>query len=206
MIDHRPDRQPWDRLESESSKAYAAFLAFRDIGPGRSLSEAYRVHSNRPDARKPSGTFTTWCKRFNWPERADAWDRQLALAHAAGAESAANQAGADWEARRYQAAERAYAAGMDLLEKATALARFPVSMTTEDGGKTTIKPVGAADLRAAAAAAMQGYELATAAIQSALPDDETMPLDEDGKPFDPSECADLLKLKAFVESGGRRIR
>ena len=78
---------PWDQLPGESSKAYAAFGIFRDLGPRRSLNEASRVYYGQaPPAenttatgrrRKASGQVRLWAERWNWPARARLWDQEL---------------------------------------------------------------------------------------------------------------------------------
>jgi len=78
---------PWDRLPEESSKAYAAFSIFRDLGPRRSLDEASRAyhgpspqvtHSSAARGRRgASGQIRTWAQRWNWTARARAWDQEL---------------------------------------------------------------------------------------------------------------------------------
>ena len=42
----RAEGLPWERQPREGEEAYAAFLAYRDLGPGRTL-EATRMHSAR---------------------------------------------------------------------------------------------------------------------------------------------------------------
>ena len=78
---------PWDQLPGESAKAYRAFCAYRDLGPGRCLDQASRAyHQRQPPpadgastAHKPraSGTIRRWAERWNWKARAIAWDQQL---------------------------------------------------------------------------------------------------------------------------------
>jgi hypothetical protein len=78
---------PWDRLLEESSKAYAAFAIYRDLGPRRSLDEASRAYhgpipqvTNSSAARRrrgASGQIRTWAQRWNWSARARAWDEEL---------------------------------------------------------------------------------------------------------------------------------
>ncbi len=77
---------PWEQLPEESSKAYAAFCVFRDLGPRRSVEEASRVyHRKKPqDGNKPeterhgaSGQIRRWAERWNWSGRARAWDQEL---------------------------------------------------------------------------------------------------------------------------------
>lgn len=61
---------PWDRQPDETSKAYAAFVTFRDIGPSRSLPEAYRKHTGKQTARA-GGTWGVWYRKHHWKERAE---------------------------------------------------------------------------------------------------------------------------------------
>lgn len=78
---------PWDRLLRESSKAYAAFCIYRDLGPRRSMDEASRIYHGKapplgnapPTGRRPeaSGQIRRWAERWNWAARARAWDQEL---------------------------------------------------------------------------------------------------------------------------------
>jgi hypothetical protein len=80
---------PGERLEGESSRAYAAFCLYRDLGPRRSIDAASRLyHHGQQDGddtqgrRRPraSGRIRLWAERWHWSARARAWDAELALA------------------------------------------------------------------------------------------------------------------------------
>jgi len=60
----------WERQNNESSKAYAAFCVYRDLGPERSL-EKVRQNLDKPRTRKWLGE---WSVKYNWVERAQAYD------------------------------------------------------------------------------------------------------------------------------------
>ena len=60
----------WERQKNESSKAYAAFCVYRDLGPERSL-EKVRQNLDKPRTRKWLGD---WSVKYNWVERAQAYD------------------------------------------------------------------------------------------------------------------------------------
>jgi len=60
----------WERQKNESSKAYAAFCVYRDLGPERSL-EKVRQNLDKPRTRKWLGE---WSVKYNWVERAQAYD------------------------------------------------------------------------------------------------------------------------------------
>lgn len=85
------EAEPWERLDSESAKAFAAFCLFRDMGPKRTLNEASRrYHSkasgvqdkdnqgtDKPRYRQKSGLMRLWYEKFDWRQRALAWDGEM---------------------------------------------------------------------------------------------------------------------------------
>lgn len=79
----------WERLPGETHKAYAAFLAYRNINPQkRSVFQAWwdseaRDMSDPLTAKKsigrfPPGNWSDWCTKYNWVERAKSWDDEKA--------------------------------------------------------------------------------------------------------------------------------
>lgn len=81
MADDALEPLPWERLEDETSKAYGAFLLFRDLGYGRSVRRAYRAYLEATGRQKSpkvsanvSPSFRRWVERHAWRERAEAWD------------------------------------------------------------------------------------------------------------------------------------
>jgi hypothetical protein len=72
-------RELWDRLTTESERAYRAFECFLNLPSGeRTLLEAYRRHVDNAGAVKPSDTWSRWCSEFAWRERAAAFDDHMA--------------------------------------------------------------------------------------------------------------------------------
>lgn len=65
------DREPWERLDGESPRAFAAFAAYRDLGVERSLRKVHR------DTGHSMGLLSTWSSHNRWVVRAEAWDRHL---------------------------------------------------------------------------------------------------------------------------------
>lgn len=89
----QPRSAPWLRQPDETSKAFAAFCVFRDLGEKRTVTDAYRQSTGRRSASQPPGHWRAWAKRHRWAERAAAFDRRLDAAGAAAAEAvAADQA------------------------------------------------------------------------------------------------------------------
>lgn len=60
--------EPWERRESESTKAYEAFCAYRDMGPDRSLAKVAEKLSKSEQLMK------RWSYTYGWVDRAAKWD------------------------------------------------------------------------------------------------------------------------------------
>lgn len=68
---------PQDPQPGESSRAWSAYVAYRELAPReRSLRAAYRRLSGVADARKAPGQWYTWSRLHGWVGRARAWDRE----------------------------------------------------------------------------------------------------------------------------------
>lgn len=63
------ERRPWERRPGESAKAYDAFREYRDLGPRR----GYRSVMEHRGSMVPR-----WCRQWDWPARAVAWDDERA--------------------------------------------------------------------------------------------------------------------------------
>lgn len=59
------ERNPWDRRDGETARAYQAFRQYRDLGPLRTVDQMHQVA--RTSAER-------WSARWDWPARAVAWD------------------------------------------------------------------------------------------------------------------------------------
>ncbi len=64
-------KNPWDRIDGETMAAFEAFVIYRDLGPGRSLSKAAQPLA------KTAGTLAEWSAKYSWATRAQAWDDHL---------------------------------------------------------------------------------------------------------------------------------
>ena len=65
-------RQPWDRMEGETHRAYSAFTAYRDIGCDRTIQKAADL------LQKSGSVLRRWAVRFNWKNRAADFDEDNA--------------------------------------------------------------------------------------------------------------------------------
>ena len=70
---------PWMRLPKEQAKHYKAFCEFMRMGASRSVSELHRRYetANEPPTKRLK-TMYEWSGKFQWKERAAAWDEHLA--------------------------------------------------------------------------------------------------------------------------------
>ena len=73
---------PWDRLPTESSKSYAAFLSYIALGARRSVREAAgQFHVNTGATSRTKTTINTWLgwsAKHKWVSRANARDEWIA--------------------------------------------------------------------------------------------------------------------------------
>lgn len=60
--------EPWERRESESTKAYEAFCIYRDMGRERSLSKVAEK------LQKSETLMGRWSRTYDWVKRAARWD------------------------------------------------------------------------------------------------------------------------------------
>lgn len=63
--------QAWDRRETESAKAYAAFLVYRAAGKDRSVVAVAEA------CQKGVSILNRWSQRHDWPARAKAYDIEV---------------------------------------------------------------------------------------------------------------------------------
>jgi hypothetical protein len=71
-----PSPAPWEQQPGESSRAFGAFCAYRDLGPRRSLRAAAATFYGRTSAALER-QLDKWSRASGWVERAGAWDRHL---------------------------------------------------------------------------------------------------------------------------------
>jgi hypothetical protein len=172
-------RQPWDRQEDESEKAFAAFVRYRDLGAERTLSGAYREQRGRKSeqqGRKPGakgaqrepGRWRKWFNDFHWKARVSAWDQRLQSVEQQKRESEVEQRASEWARRREEVRESKWRLGEKMLKRAESMVDWPLAETkTERDGKTVIlTPANWTRLHAAAALAREGNGLTREAVDS----------------------------------------
>ena len=78
LSDRDRDPRPWDRRSTETTKAYAAFLAYIALGARRSVREALRQNSGETAVSGKLRTWEGWSSKNAWVSRATARDAWLA--------------------------------------------------------------------------------------------------------------------------------
>jgi hypothetical protein len=70
--------ESWEQLPGESGRAYAAFCAFRDCGPERTIRMAVETGEKDPVKRgKRYRVWRNWCSQYRWRERVADYDRYV---------------------------------------------------------------------------------------------------------------------------------
>jgi len=70
--------ESWEILKDETSLAFSAFCAFRDLGAERSIRKAVETAEvNKSKADKKYNVWRNWSTQFRWFERAASYDRHI---------------------------------------------------------------------------------------------------------------------------------
>lgn len=92
--------KPWEQQPGETSRAFAAFVIYRDMGIGRSLDAAYKesVERGAKGCREGAiirlpGRWKKWCGDHRWVERVQAYDAYLDRARSEAAIAEAQRVG-----------------------------------------------------------------------------------------------------------------
>jgi hypothetical protein len=110
MADGKQTALPFEQQARESDKAFAAFRAYLDMGPQRSLEAVARKLT------KSSRLMKNWSSKFDWPARVQAHSAHLALVERKAAEQAAALYGADKAKRRELEKEDEWQMRTELME------------------------------------------------------------------------------------------
>lgn len=74
-------RKPWEQQEGEPDSAYARFCVYRDLGPSRTIEDAYKQHSGKAKkgAKRQyiSGQWSRDSIAYDWVKRATRFDIEM---------------------------------------------------------------------------------------------------------------------------------
>lgn len=62
---------PWERQDTDTAASFEAFQIYRDLGPTRSLTKVVQ------QLNKSKTLLGRWSGKFNWVERAEAYDQYM---------------------------------------------------------------------------------------------------------------------------------
>jgi hypothetical protein len=131
----------WEPQPGESGRAFAAFAVYRDLGPDRSLDKAYAAaRQDQSGIKTVPGYWRQWCVRYQWVDRAAAYDAAMRAKEQAARERAQAAEAETWARRRAEEAEQEWAASRQLLDKARLMLQFPLVEQTTENGQTVVKP------------------------------------------------------------------
>ena len=122
------------RLPNESAKAYAAFTAYAEMGPQRSMRVLGR------NLNKSVTLLSGWAKKFKWQKRVAQFDDEQAELKAKAEREAMEKEAAKWAKRQMALRDERYAAAEELEAKVREMARLPLVRTRSKDGKTIIEP------------------------------------------------------------------
>lgn len=128
---------PWERRADEPNVWFDRFETYRLQGAGRSIYGAYtdwRERSGANSAQRRGGVPRSWreaAKRYNWAERAEAFDAYQRQIDAT-----------EWEQRRAEFRQAEWKLAQDLLEKSRQMLVFPLAKTMRsDSGGTVVTEI-----------------------------------------------------------------
>ncbi len=122
----------WHKRRTESTRAFAAFQTYLDLGPDRTKLEAYRQKYGRKQATKCPGWFSKWTTDFNWAERAEEYDAHVAAVRFRAEERAIESESERWAKRQEQRRQQAWDLAEELLAKAQLMLRMPLTTQSKE--------------------------------------------------------------------------
>lgn len=122
------------KLPSESAKAYAAFKMYAEMGSERSTNRVARKLA------KSGQLIRRWSAKHMWVERVVEFDARLDRTAKEAEEQRLIDSAGIWARRMLETREEAFQLAAKLIEKAEAMLKFPLAVTTSQDGKTTVKP------------------------------------------------------------------
>lgn len=133
----------FERQEEETQTAYQAFQKYLELGPERTLAlatDAVYGRSKKGVRKKPVGQIEKWAKRFDWHERAHAWDDLLQMERMDAVREAEREKAHDLATRNQNLNEDILHLKELLLPKLKQMAQFPLVRTrheSENGKEIT---------------------------------------------------------------------
>jgi hypothetical protein len=124
----------WSPLPNERPRAHQAACAYFEMGPGRSVSAvSTKLGKNR-------ALIGRWSKKFDWGDRAAAYDAHMAREGQNAIEKRARERAAEHQRREEELSELMYQTQKKGLIKIGKMWEYPLASVTKEDGKTTVNP------------------------------------------------------------------
>ncbi len=122
--------EPGEVTPRNQGKPWAAFKAFRDLGPERTLKAAAAAYYGHPIDTLPEHNYNTvkkWASKFSWHERAQAFDSWVEMTKRSALEEHARAQAADHGRREAAIRERALRLRELALDESEKMLRWPLT-------------------------------------------------------------------------------
>lgn len=183
----------YDRVEGEGTRAFEAFVHYRNLGPERTLDKVAAHFNKHPK------NVQDWSSEWNWVERVAHWDAMLDEKTRERAEAYIPI----WESRRQVALERMMLFASKMMSKAEAMLDHPIVKEVfreTNGGQTIyhiVEPAGW-NWSGLATVVRVASELQAATIAEGL-------MESDDEQFD-VEAASEDELREYLRKHKRRAQ
>ena len=178
---------PWERQPKESEEAYAAFLAYRDMGVKRTVAAIGKGDGKRTGfQRRCEG----WSAKWRWVDRAREWDNRVQGTR----DKVTLAEQAKWERRRLRMLDNNWRNARRLQALIRKMSEFPIEQdVTEDGAEIRMVAPAKWTFDTLAKLVKTAAEVEAATINEALPrgDDAFDP-----DTATPEECQAFLARQA----------
>ena len=125
----------WLRQENEPAKAYEAARTYIEMGASRSIEAVARKY------QKSIALMNRWSQRYEWVERAQAYDAHKLEIREKAREEAARKEAAKWAERREALRNEEWKLAEQIHARLSQMLQFPVYELEQKGEKTIIKPL-----------------------------------------------------------------
>lgn len=132
--------EPWVRQPGETAKAFVAFCIYRDLGPGRSVIQAYQDYTGKPVSPPlKRNYFHRWVESMKWRERAALYDEYLEKLVRKAEEKALQNTAGKWAKRMQAQREEEWLLAEAMMKRAWEMLEHPLVKTVDhNDGSTTI--------------------------------------------------------------------
>jgi hypothetical protein len=125
----------WLRQQNESAKAYEAARTYFEMGVSRSIEAVARKY------QKSISLLNRWSQRYDWVERAEAYDKHQQELQEKAREKAARIEAEKWARRREALRDEEWKLAEHIHTRLSQMLQFPIYELENKGEKTIIKPL-----------------------------------------------------------------